>query len=51
VRIRIEGSDLPGRRGGSEADALWRNNVHVGVQRRAEAVGLPLLVALIQPRS
>ena len=38
MRIRIEGSDLPGRRGGSEADALRRNNVHVGVQRRAEVV-------------
>jgi hypothetical protein len=38
VHIRIEGSDLPGRRGGSEADALRRNNVHVGVQRRAEVV-------------
>jgi hypothetical protein len=38
VRIRIEGSDLPGRRGGSEADALRRNNVHLGVQRRAEVV-------------
>jgi hypothetical protein len=40
VRIRIEGSDLPGRRSGSEADALRRNNVHVGVQRRAEVVDL-----------
>jgi hypothetical protein len=38
VHIRIEGSDLPGRRGGSEADALRRNNVHVGVQRKAEVV-------------
>ena len=38
MRIRIEGSDLPGRRGGSEADSLRRNNVHVGVQRRAEVV-------------
>jgi hypothetical protein len=38
VRIRIEGSDLPGRRGGAEADALRRNNVHVGVQRKAEVV-------------
>ena len=38
MRIRVEGSDLPGRRGGSEADALRRNNVHVGVQRRAEVV-------------
>jgi len=38
MRIRIEGSDLPGRRGGSESDSLRRNNVHVGVQRRAEVV-------------
>jgi hypothetical protein len=38
VRIRIEGSDLPGRRGGTGADALRRNNVQVGVQRRAEVV-------------
>ena len=38
VRIRIEGSDLPGRRGGAEADALRRNNVQVGVQCRAEVV-------------
>jgi hypothetical protein len=38
VRIRIECSDLPGRRGGIEADALRRNNVQVGVQRRAEVV-------------
>ena len=38
MRIRIEGDDLPGRRGGAEADALRRGNVHVGVQRRAEVV-------------
>jgi hypothetical protein len=38
VRIRIEGSDLPGRRGGIEADALRRNHVQIGVQRRAEVV-------------
>lgn len=38
MRIRIEGSDLPGRRGGVEADALRRRNVHVGVQCRAEVV-------------
>ena len=38
MRIRIEGSDLPGRRGTAEADPLRRNNVHVGVQRRAEVV-------------
>jgi uncharacterized protein DUF5990 len=38
VRIRIEGSDLPGRRGGTQALALRRNNVQVGVQRRAEVV-------------
>jgi hypothetical protein len=38
VRIRIEGTDLPGRRGGTEALALRRSNVQVGVQRRAEVV-------------
>lgn len=38
MRVRIEGSDLPGRRGGTEAEALRRNNVQVGVQRRAEVV-------------
>jgi hypothetical protein len=38
VRIRIEGTDLPGRRGGGEADALRFGNVHVGVQRSAEVV-------------
>ena len=40
MRIRIEGSDLPGRRGGAEADALRLGNVHVGVQRKAEVVDL-----------
>jgi hypothetical protein len=38
VRIRIEGTDLPGRRNGGEADALRLGNVHVGVQRKAEVV-------------
>jgi hypothetical protein len=38
VRIRIEGSDLPGRRPGGEAGALRLGNVHVGVQRKAEVV-------------
>ena len=38
MRIRIEGSDLPGRRPGAEADALRLGNVHVGVQRKAEVV-------------
>jgi hypothetical protein len=38
VRIRIEGSDLPGRRAGGEAGALRLRNVHVGVQRKAEVV-------------
>lgn len=37
--IRIEGHDLPGRRGGAEADALRRDRVHVGVQRKAEVLG------------
>lgn len=31
--IRIEGTDLPGRRGGPAAVALRLGNVHVGVQR------------------
>jgi len=38
VRIRIEASDLPGRRAGAAADALRLGNVHVGVQRKAEVV-------------
>jgi hypothetical protein len=38
VHIRIEGTDLPGRRGGGEGDALRLGNVHVGVQRKAEVV-------------
>ena len=38
MRIRIEGSDLPGRRGGAQAGALRLGNVHVGVQRKAEVV-------------
>ncbi len=38
MRIRIEGSDLPGCRGGMQALALRRSNVQVGVQRRAEVV-------------
>ncbi|KAB1944945.1 hypothetical protein F8271_08470 [Micromonospora sp. ALFpr18c] len=38
MRIRIDASDLPGRRAGAEADALRLGNVHVGVQRRAEVV-------------
>jgi hypothetical protein len=36
MRIRIEGSDLPGRRPG----ASQLGNVHVGIQRKAEAVDL-----------
>jgi hypothetical protein len=36
MRIRIEGSDLPGRR--ADAGALRLGNVHVGVQRKAEVV-------------
>jgi Family of unknown function (DUF5990) len=38
VLIRIEGTDLPGRRHGGEADRLRQGNVHVGVQRKAEVV-------------
>ncbi|MCG5466306.1 DUF5990 family protein [Micromonospora sp. MED01] len=38
MRIRIDGSDLPGQRPGVEADALRVGNVHVGVQRKAEVV-------------
>jgi hypothetical protein len=38
MRIRIEGSDLPGRRPGAEADVLRLGHVHVGVQRKAEVV-------------
>ncbi|MFF0153479.1 DUF5990 family protein [Micromonospora sp. NPDC005203] len=38
MRIRIDGSDLPGRRPGAQADALRLGNVHVGVQRKAEVV-------------
>ncbi|MFG1606660.1 DUF5990 family protein [Actinoplanes sp. NPDC049265] len=34
MRIRIEGSDLPGRRSGATADELRLANVHVGVQRK-----------------
>ncbi|MEU9825611.1 DUF5990 family protein [Micromonospora chersina] len=36
--IRIEGSDLPGRRAGAEADVLRLRNVHVGMQRKTEVV-------------
>ncbi|MFI5489185.1 DUF5990 family protein [Micromonospora echinaurantiaca] len=38
MRIRIEGSDLPGRRTGATADALRLGNVHVGVQHKADVV-------------
>jgi hypothetical protein len=38
VLIRIEGTDLPGRRGGSEADRLRLGNVQVGVQRKTDVV-------------
>ncbi|WP_433282760.1 DUF5990 family protein [Micromonospora sp. CA-244673] len=36
--IRIEGSDLPGRRADAEADLLRLRDVQVGMQRRAEVV-------------
>lgn len=38
MRIRIEGFDLPGRRGGSDADRLRLGAVHVGMQRGSEVV-------------
>ena len=38
MHIRIEGSELPGRPGSAQADALRLGNVHVGVQRKAEVV-------------
>jgi hypothetical protein len=38
VLVRIEGSDLPGRRAGAEADRLRLGNVHVGVQRKSDVV-------------
>jgi hypothetical protein len=38
VLVRIEGTDLPGRAAGAEADRLRLGNVHVGVQRKAEVV-------------
>ncbi|WP_250008545.1 DUF5990 family protein [Actinoplanes sp. M2I2] len=40
MRIRIEGRDLPAQLGGPRADALRLANVHVGVQRQREPVGL-----------
>ncbi|MFC4018729.1 DUF5990 family protein [Micromonospora sp. GCM10011542] len=38
MRIRIDGTDLPGRRAGADADALRLRNVHVGVQCKADVV-------------
>jgi hypothetical protein len=38
VHIRIEGSELPGRPGSAQADALRLGNVHVGVQRKSEVL-------------
>lgn len=40
MRIRIEGHDLPGARGGAQADALRLGGVHVGVQRGRQVVEL-----------
>ena len=40
MQIRIEGTDLPGRRATAGFDPLRIGNVHVGVQRRAEVVDL-----------
>jgi hypothetical protein len=36
--VRIEGTDLPGRRAGAEGDRLRLGNVHVGVQRKSDVV-------------
>ena len=33
IRVRIDGSDLPGRRCGPDPDGLWYENVHVGLAR------------------
>ena len=38
MHIRIEGSDLPGRPGSPQADALRLGNVHLGVQCKAEVI-------------
>ena len=40
MRIRIEGTDLPGRRPGATADELRLADVHVGVQRKDQPVSL-----------
>src|SRR5262245_37485549 len=40
VLIRIEGTDLPGRRAGATADELRLANVHVGVQRKDQPESL-----------
>lgn len=47
MRIRIEGSDLPGARPGAQADALRLGEVHVGVQRKASAAGPAEVVSLV----
>jgi hypothetical protein len=36
--VRIEGSDLPGRGAGAEAERLRLGNAHVGVQRKSDVV-------------
>lgn len=36
IHVRIEGSDLPGRRCGPDPDGLWYENVHVGLARGTE---------------
>jgi hypothetical protein len=38
VLVRIEGSDLPGRGAGAEAERLRLGNAHVGVQRKSDVV-------------
>ena len=36
--VRIEGSELPGRGAGAEAERLRLGNAHVGVQRKSDVV-------------
>lgn len=38
--VRIEGTDLPGRRCGPNPDGAWYENVHVGIRNRQDATEL-----------